>query len=291
MSTSKSFLLIVFIALSTVMMAQIPNSDFSKWDTINSYEMPLGWDNLNPLTAPKNVFTCEKGVYGNPENMYLRLHSDSVDGIVAPGIAVCGKLDPVTLKPKSGFAYNKRPSALKGRWQFMAMGDDPGFIAVYFSKWNTSTNKREVIGTGVDTLKGMEMAWASFSIPISFSTAAAPDSCIIFLSSSGPVPIQYSYLFVDDLAFDTGAGIFENASATENFNSFPNPAGDVLQLDLHTLSDIRSVQVINLQGQTLRSQATNQHMQLLDVSSLPSGIYLIRVVTKHSVVTQKFDKL
>jgi hypothetical protein len=272
--------------------AQVPNGDFQKWDTIINYEMPFGWDNLNSLTAAKNVFTCEKGVENATGNAYLRLASDSVDGIgVAPGIAVCGTLDKTTLKPKSGFAYTKRPTALNGKWQFMAMGDDPGFIAIYFTKWNTAIKKREVIGVGIDTLKGMEMSWVPFSIPISFSNPAAPDSCIIFISSSGPVPIQYSYLFVDDLSFDTSSGIFENSSAASEFKSFPNPVNDVLQIDLHALTDVQSIQVVNLQGQVIRSQVTNQSMQAIDVSGLARGIYFIRVQTKSSVVTQKFDKL
>ncbi|HET6228040.1 MAG TPA: hypothetical protein VFF27_17280, partial [Bacteroidia bacterium] len=189
MKTKLLFTLL--IAYGALMKAQIPNSDFSNWTTVTTYDTPADWDNLNSLTASQSVFTCLKGSQKSTGNLYLKLVSDSVSGFgVAPGIAVCGKLDPVTLKPKSGFAYTKRPTALTGQWQFMPLGNDPGFIAVYFSKWNSFTKKREIIGTGIDTLKGMEMAWSPFSVPITFSNPAAPDSCIIFLSSSGPTPIQ-----------------------------------------------------------------------------------------------------
>jgi hypothetical protein len=292
MKTSSLLLLIVFIAFSTTVNAQIPNGDFEKWTLGTDYDMPTGWDNLNLLTLPKKVFTCQRGVETSPANVFIRLVSDSVEGIgVAPGIAVCGTLDKTTFRPKSGFAYSQRPSALSGRRQFMAQGDDPGFIAVYFTKWNTTTKKRDVIGSGVDTLAGMAMGWSSFSIPITFSNPAAPDSCIIFLSSSGPTPIQYSYLYVDDLAFDTGAGIFENARTTADFKSFPNPVADVLQLDLHKLSDVQSIQIVNLQGQVMHSQIGNQLMPAIDVSNLARGIYFIQVKTKNNVLTQKFDKL
>lgn len=292
MKKLTSLLLIALITLSVTLKAQIPNGDFQNWSTVGNYDVPAGWGNLNPLTASKNVFTCEKGVSSGSANLYIRLVSDSVEGIgVAPGIAVSGILDMITMKPKSGFPCTQRPSALTGKWQFMAQGDDPGFIAIYFTKWNTVTKKREVIGTGVDTLKGMEMSWASFSIPISFSNATVPDSCIIFLSASSNVPKQFSYLFVDDLSFDTGSGIVDHSSTAGNFKSFPNPVNDVLQMDLHTLTDIETIQLIDMQGRVLRALSSNQNMQAIDVSDFASGIYFIRVKTKSTVVTQLIDKL
>jgi hypothetical protein len=288
---SKLLMLMLLTLLSAAMKAQIPNGDFENWTIGNNYDMPVNWDNLNPITSIKNVFTCERGVEKSTGNVYLRLVSDSVEGMgVAPGIAVCGTLDMVTLKPKSGFPCTQRPSALTGKWQFMAQGNDPGFIAVYFTKWNTVSKKRDVIGTGVDTLKGMAMTWTSFSIPITFSSAVTPDSCIIFLSASSTVPIQYSYLFVDDLSFDTSSDVYENA-ATAKFKSFPNPVQNVLHINLNALADIQGIQIVNLQGQVVCSPATNQHMQVMDVNFLATGIYFIRVITKNAVMTQRFEKL
>lgn len=286
----KSNLLIILIIFYTgTINAQVPNGNFENWNAMTGYDMPVNWDNLNPITASKNVFTCEKGTQGG--NSYLRLVSDSVQGIgVAPGIAVCGTLDPITLKPKSGFPYTKRPSALSGKWQFMAQGDDRGFIAVYFSKWNSVTKKREIIGSGVDTLDGMEMAWANFSIPISFSSSAIPDSCIIFLSSSSSVPLQYSYLFVDDLSFETSSGIFDNFQSEVNFTSFPNPVVDVLNLDLHSIRNIQSIQIINIQGQVVYSLPYDLNVSKIDVSDLHRGIYLISIKSQEGVSTRKFNK-
>jgi hypothetical protein len=282
-------LIVILIALAGIIKAQIPNGDFQNWVSMTSYDMPVGWDNLNTLTSSKNVFTCEKGTQGT--NSYIRLISDSVPGIgVAPGIAVCGTLDPLTLKPKSGFPCTQRPTALSGKWQFMAPGDDRGFIAVYFSKWNSATKKREIIGTGVDTLDGMEMAWATFSIPISFSSAAVPDSCIILMSASSSVPLQYSYLFGDDLIFETSSGIIKNDASAKSFELFPNPANDLLKLDLKTLKNIQSIQMINIQGQVVYFNAGNSISNGIDVSNLSPGIYFVTIKSESGVSTKKFDK-
>jgi hypothetical protein len=286
---SKLLLAIVIILLTGTIKGQVPNGDFENWTAMTGYDIPVGWDNLNALTASKNVFTCEKGIQAG--NSYLRLVSDSVQGIgVAPGIAICGTLDPITLKPKSGFPYTKRPSALSGKWQFMAPGDDRGFIAVYFSKWNSVSKKREIIGSGVDTLDGMEMAWANFSIPISFSNSAAPDSCIIFISASSSIPLQYSYLFVDDLLFETSSGILDDSRSATNFTFYPNPAVDLLKLDLHSLQNIQSIQITNIQGQVLYSRPYDLNVNEIDVSNLSPGIYLICVKSKDGLSTKKLDK-
>jgi|SRR3954471_25080413 len=284
-------LITLLIAFAGIIRAQIPNGTFQNWTPMTGYDMPVDWDNLNPLTASQSVFTCQQGMQKSTGNLYLRLISDSVAGFgVAPGIAVCGKLDPITLKPKSGFPCTQRPTALSGKWQFMAMGNDPGFIAIYFSKWNSSTKKRDLIGTGVDTLKGMEMAWANFSIPISFSSSAIPDSCIIFLSSSGTTPIQYSYLYVDDLAFETSSGVLETKASLQNFKCFPNPVNDLLKLDLHTLKEVQTVEVINMQGQIVFSSISSSVINEIDVSNYTPGIYIITVQSRDGLSTQKFNK-
>lgn len=286
---TKLLIAVLSTLFTGTIKGQVPNGNFENWTAMTGYDIPVGWDNLNALTASKNVFTCEKGTQGG--NSYLRLVSDSVQGIgVAPGIAVCGTLDPITLKPKSGFPYAKRPSALSGKWQFMAPGDDRGFIAVYFSKWNSVSKKREIIGSGVDTLDGMEMAWANFSIPISFSSSATPDSCIIFLSASSSIPLQYSYLFVDDLLFETSSGIFDNSESSINFTSFPSPAVDLLKLDLHSIQNIQSIQITSIQGQVVYSYPYDSNVNEIDISHLSPGIYLISVKSKNGLSTKKFDK-
>lgn len=285
----RKLLFTILIAFAGIIKAQIPNGDFQNWQAMTGYDIPVGWDNLNTATASQTIFTCQKGEQKSTGNLYIKLISDSVQGFgVAPGIAVCGTLDPVTLKPKSGFAYTQRPTALTGKWQFMAQGNDPGFIAIYFSKWNNSTKKREIIGTGVDTLKGMEMAWANFSIPITFSSPSTPDSCIIFLSSSGSTPLQFSYLFVDDLAFEKSAGIFDNVKSKGTFTFFPNPTIDLLKLDLHELKNIKLIQILNIQGEVLYSNysAVNE----IDISQLTPGIYLINVQSEEGLSTKRIDK-
>ena len=64
---------------------------------------------------------------------------------------------------------------------------------------------------------------------------------------------------------------------------FPNPTCDILQV---TSENVESMTVFTMTGQQLLSSECNS----LDVSSLPNGIYLVRVLTGGESVVNKFVK-
>jgi len=164
--------------------------------------MPVGWDNLNALTASASLFTCNKGIPGNPGASHMQLASKNIPGRgIVPGVATCGILDTATLQCKSGFAYASRPLYLAGSWIYMAFGADKGRIFVLLSKWSSSNNKRDTVAFTDYHLPGMVMAWAPFFLPLTYQSAEIPDSAIIFLASSGSFPAEGSFLQVDDLRF------------------------------------------------------------------------------------------
>lgn len=271
----------------------IPNPDFENWDNPNGYNVPVDWDNLNSMTAFDGVYTCSKGSPGNPGSSYLKLVSQAVTGMgVMPGIAVSGMLDMSTLKPLSGFAYNQRPTALTGNWQYMAASaDDYGFIAVYFTKWDSGMNMRDTIGMGVAELIGHQMTWTNFSIPISFTNSDNPDSCVIILSASGNTPEVYSYLYVDNFGFAGITGI-QDLEVTGNFSVYPNPATENLQVDLSGLkSSVEIFEITDLQGKVVWSgRATNSLLQTIPIAQLSTGSYSLKIQTQKGIITQKFVK-
>lgn len=283
-------LLLLFSLLTAGLSAQtdpIPNGDFQLWDSINGYENPRDWSTLNDFSSLFGVLTCQRGVINGTNDSYMMLVSDSVFGtLVLPGVAFCGTID--TTENALGFPYTKRPTALTGKWQYMAQGDDHGFIGAYFTKWNGGANKRDTVGIGFEQLQGMVMGWETFSIPIMYTSLDNPDSCLIFASSSGDSALQYSYLYLNDLAFDLGSGIAEYQQ--QHFKIFPNPSADKIQLDLAELKDIRSIELVDIHGKQLDVKAVDLNTQFIDVSGLSRGMYFIRVKTKNSVVTEKFDK-
>ncbi|MFZ4740851.1 MAG: T9SS type A sorting domain-containing protein [Bacteroidales bacterium] len=281
--------LFLAILYSTLIMAQIPNSGFENW-TGNE---PEGWDNLNSLTSTLSIYTCQKGTPGNPGASYIKLITKTVPLVgVVPAIALSGKLDKTTFQPKSGFAYNQRPTAITGNWQYMAYNNDQGFIAIAFTKWNTITNIRDTLSTTYYVLPGMVMSWANFNIPITYTSPSNPDTCLIVLSASSvSSPVANSYLYIDNLNFSLQTSLKENKNTIGNLKIYPNPVMEELKIELSENKNytVFKYSIINSLGEIIQN-STNMHQNRIKTSNLPNGIYQIIIEIDGKQYVSKFIK-
>ncbi len=186
-----------FIAATTISVtafAQIPNSGFENWTAVSTYSVPNGWGTLNNTTTLAGVYTVTKATPGSPGASYMKITSKTVATSVVGGIAVSGVLDSMTMMPKSGFAYNMRPANFTGKWQHMIYGSSQGSIQVTLTRWDSGMGMRMPVASGNVTLSGMAMAWANFTIPLTYTDGNNPDSCIIVMKASGSNPTNNDYL-------------------------------------------------------------------------------------------------
>jgi len=82
----------------------------------------------------------------------------------------------------------------------------------------------------------------------------------------------------------TVVGIEEQNEENVEWNVWPNPVSEVLHISV--VPGIRRVDVLDLSG---RVQATSTGCEV-NVSALPSGLYIIRVITNESITTKKVIK-
>jgi hypothetical protein len=210
MKTKIYIILLGIFACTTIIRAQIPNYDFENWSSIDIYDIPTSWDDLNSTTIGSSIYTVEKGTPGASAvagTYFIKLTSKAVSGQgVVPGIAVSGKLNKTTLKPISGFSFNQRPASLTGNWQYMVYSatgvNDSGYIDVKLTRWDGPKNKRDTVASIHYSLPGMKMKWKAFTLPLTYvDNANYPDSAVITLSASGITPTAKDFLYIDDLAF------------------------------------------------------------------------------------------
>ena len=295
MKTRTGFLFFIIFLANNMVFAQIPNSGFENWTNPNGYNIPDSWGNLNPVTTTAGVYTCLKGTPGSPGAAYLKLISKTVTGMgVQPGIAVSGILNTITFQAVSGFAYADRPVSLKGKWQFMANGSDQGYISVYLTKWNAGQNMRDTIGELKYLLQGMVMSWQSFTLPVIYNHTEIPDSAMIIFSASGKIPVDGSYLYIDNLSFFGSTLGLEEQSNQAGLIIFPNP---VIQNNL--IVDLKNhevtadyVYIMDLYGKVIsRGELKNQRFPItMDVSTLQTGAYFIRITSPSGTFGSKFIK-
>src|SRR5262249_28300307 len=152
------------------------------------------WSTLNNTTTMGGVYTCTKASPGVPGSYYMQLTSKTILSTVVNGMAVCGTLDSMTMQPTGGFPFNQRPAAFNGKWQHMIFGSSQGSVSVTLTRWDASSSSRVVVATAAQTLSGMAMSWANFTINFNYMDGNYPDSCIIVLMASGANPTNNDYL-------------------------------------------------------------------------------------------------
>ncbi len=78
-----------------------------------------------------------------------------------------------------------------------------------------------------------------------------------------------------------------------DFNLYPNPVKNSLNIDVNATASIKSVQVYNMLGQLLKtvSNITKSKTILVDVTQLNAGTYLLEIVSDKGKTTKKFMKL
>lgn len=88
---------------------------------------------------------------------------------------------------------------------------------------------------------------------------------------------------IDDISVAAGVGIND---VENNISIYPNPASSVLNVNAN--SNIQSVEVMNLMGQTIQIELANGLNTQINTSSLSNGVYMLRVTTENGVINQKF---
>lgn len=290
----KKYLTIAFAALlvPAVMNAQVPNYSFENWTNMGTYENPDNWGTMNNITAPSGIFTVTKGTPGNPGSYYMKITSRTVVSGVIGGIAVSGQLDSMTMQPKSGFAFNQRPASFTGKWQHMIYGNSQGSVTATLTRWDSNSNTRIPVAVATQTLSGMAMSWANFSINFSYSDGGYPDTCIIVLKASGANPTNNDYLWVDNLAFSGSVvGTGAEQSLLQQVSVYPNPAGNTMQvkMNLAKTQQVR-IAICDLQGRVVQSEdvklQAGENTRTLDLTALARGTYLLRVVAEEGTAVQ-----
>ncbi|MFH1003906.1 MAG: T9SS type A sorting domain-containing protein [Bacteroidota bacterium] len=116
---------------------------------------------------------------------------------------------------------------------------------------------------------------------------------------SGTTDDLHSVYFIDDdmgyavgsdgtiLETTSGIGISEFNKEKNNFIIYPNPATDNLTIE----SPQQAVmEISSIQGQLIKTLATNGNKTSIDISALPNGMYFIKMKTEKGIAVKKFVK-
>lgn len=110
-------------------------------------------------------------------------------------------------------------------------------------------------------------------------------------SNTASIYFDYNHPVVTEPAVTTIALLkTQDFGFSDHFSVHPNPATDVLNVQSKTGAAIQSVAVYNMLGQLMRSVVQPKQSETLDVSALPTGNYLIRIVSDKGLSAAKIIK-
>jgi len=122
------------------------------------------------------------------------------------------------------------------------------------------------------------------------------DACFIKLTTPG-IPENYS---INETPFSIyhSVGIDQQLDNEMEFRTFPTPVLNNLTVELvntHQLNEVSGIEILDMTGNMIIHQAcsidqSGSQVITLDVSQLPSGIYLVRLGDEHHSFSQKFIK-
>lgn len=79
-----------------------------------------------------------------------------------------------------------------------------------------------------------------------------------------------------------------NASQNQSYNFYPNPAIDELRYNLP--SPVTSATIYDLSGKVVLQKSGSKLNGMINISDLPAGLYVAKLITDQDIVVGKFVK-
>ncbi len=306
----KTFIALLFSIISITLtinaQQQILNPGFEQWEDVSvGTDEPVHWSSIK--TSDNLVLNGLAPVVWGPSsdahtgNFSLSLVNIGTLGIVATGTISTGRLH-ADLDPDLGYAFTDPDDA---RWHSV-FTDRPDSIAGWF-KCNPMTGDfgtvKFLLHTGYAQIPGDESnyvavayyelpgehitQWTRFSAPFVYTSGNNPEYCLsIITSGNGTQAVDGSTALFDDIEF-----IYNESSVDELPQNQLKVFVSNKQLNLNvngTGHEIYNLRLLDINGRiTIEAQIESGENNIIDISSLPIGIYIAVASNSQKTFTQK----
>ena len=115
--------------------------------------------------------------------------------------------------------------------------------------------------------------------------------------AEGNVAVQFMFenksgagnnMWVDNVNITSSPVAIQTVESGASLILYPNPAQDVINLDIQSDEPVRAVRVFNTMGVQLTDAQWNETM--IDIRSIPSGMYIVQVETDTQIFQNSFIK-
>ncbi len=292
-------LILLSTANSMLAQNQIPNADFESWTA----GAPTYWDTSNENILGTD-FVCVTKDMNSPYSGTASAKVQSVTQnifiigpITMPGILTLGDviidITNATGTVEGGVPVTGQPKYLKGNYKYQPVNGDSCIMGIGLTKWNGTS--RDTIAYAYKSFGDVITSWQEFSIPIEYVTWTTPDSMNIMFVSSNILfgaPVGGSALWVDSLWLEySQVAVHEIGYRKDVYLSESNDGNSLVVFSGNAIPV--KIEIFSINGHILQSvEGTGSNTTLINISNLPKGIYLARVLMPgNKSQTIKFSRL
>lgn len=288
----KKLLFLSLFTSNAFAQTTIPNLDFESWvlSASSKYEDPT------PATIWATPNFAMDLIFGNPSTSLVQKSTDAHGGSYAALMksrdilnnfagatlftGFLNTTNPLSPVAFLGKPFTGRPIAMKGWYKYTSVSGDSSSIYIKLTKWNTSTNSRDVVGFVEQRDYTSVAAYTPFTLTINYSSTAIPDSVtIVFSASAGAeqgVGQEGSSLWIDDVVLDYGANSVNEVENTTDIQYFPNPFST--RLSMQSSMQNLTYSIYTIYGQLLLTTTSD----CFDTKNLFKGLYVLEARDKNN---------
>ena len=310
MKKNYLFCMAGLLLVSAATFAQVVNGNF---ENVKSNLLPSNWGmtflqqvGFDPVTGetfgdqiqytwciPSMVYATTEAQSGDYAMEISNAYNVTQDTVI-PGIATIfsdPEQDSPGWNPGVPVAMDADLFMIGFYYKFLPAGND-----IAQARIQVSDAEGNEIGHAVIDISGTNNQFQYVYEPITYTSTAAPASMVISFSMAkeGSVPVFGSRLVVDNVVTNFTALETGTVTAQSKLKVYPTLTDNQLNIDTQGLTQgAVSYTVMNSQGKTLLqniSNGNNDYVYSMDVSTLASGVYFIRIDSSLGRVTKKFIK-
>ncbi|MCB0687199.1 MAG: T9SS type A sorting domain-containing protein [Saprospiraceae bacterium] len=302
--------LLFFTSSEITAQCEIVNGNFESWtDYTDSFENELDFELTYPIVFPTNWFSV------------LRLTEIALSGFIvqyfdqdtldiplfeglsqyspgANGTESAARISGDTLLLASDLLQiiqcSGRPEKMTGYFKYEGEGQDTLIVSAVLFKGGDMVDSSSaigyayfsVVGSPIDISRGVA-DYTGFSADFKYNSDEIPDTAAIIIISSKDEqnPNDTSYHVVDEIQFEGGIVSTHDVYREAPFILTPNPASEVLTLNLDSGTPLRLQLYDAIGNQVLDRQVSNGSS--VPVAHLPVGTYMSRIRTDQEILWQK----
>lgn len=254
--------------------------------TLNSLAMvPQSAGGPGPVTVYK-VTDAHAGAYAAKvvsANFPLGKVTVFIPGMVGTAVMNNATVSAILGKP----CIDCKPSKFKGYYKYSPLKGDSCSALILLSKWNNVTKQRDTVGYGEMVQHNAVNTYTEFEIPVTYRTNGPVDSITVLVLASAGFNVNNfmgcagqvgNTMYVDDLTLDYPSGIQQVLMPEVAVTVYPNPASEVLHVDLS--KPVNGTMIIyDVAGKQAGSFRISQKNNTIPVSNLAGGSYYFRLIS------------